>query len=72
MAGFTEELRARLYKLGTTNLSDAMDALGFSNVCCHKRHSKTDQQPRSPDDRSWETQKSDMHIRSYSYRKFSS
>ena len=34
MAGFTEELRARLYKLGTTNLSDAMDALGFSNVCC--------------------------------------
>ena len=34
MAGFTEELRERLYKLGTTNISDAMDALGFSNVCC--------------------------------------
>ena len=33
MAELTKELRERLYKLGTTNISDAMDALGFSNVC---------------------------------------
>lgn len=33
MAEFTKELKERLYKLGSTNLSDAMDALGFSNVC---------------------------------------
>lgn len=33
MGALTQELRERLYKLGTTNISDAMDALGFSNVC---------------------------------------
>ncbi|MDR3280745.1 MAG: hypothetical protein LBT23_09535 [Synergistaceae bacterium] len=33
MGVLTKELRERLYKLGTTNISDAMDALGFSNVC---------------------------------------
>lgn len=30
---FTEETRERLMKLGTTNISDAMDALGCLNVC---------------------------------------
>lgn len=33
MGALTAELRERLYKVGTTNISDAMDALGFSNVC---------------------------------------
>ena len=33
MAELTKELRERLYKLGPTNISDSMDALGFSNVC---------------------------------------
>lgn len=33
MGALTQELRERLYKVGTTNISDAMDALGFSNVC---------------------------------------
>ncbi|HHU22539.1 MAG TPA: RraA family protein [Clostridiales bacterium] len=33
MGALTPELRERLYKLSTTNISDAMDALGFSNVC---------------------------------------
>jgi len=33
MGALTPEIKERLYKLGTTNISDAMDALGFSNVC---------------------------------------
>jgi regulator of RNase E activity RraA len=33
MSALTSELRERLYKVGATNISDAMDALGFSNVC---------------------------------------
>ncbi len=33
MGALTQDLKERLYKLGTSNISDAMDALGFSNVC---------------------------------------
>ncbi len=33
MSVLTPELKERLDKLGTTVISDAMDALGFSNVC---------------------------------------
>lgn len=33
MSVLTPELKERIYKLSTTNISDAMDALGFSNVC---------------------------------------
>lgn len=34
MGKLTPELRARIDKLGTTNLSDAMDALGFCGATC--------------------------------------